>query len=71
MAKTVLPFGPQHPVLPEPLHLNLTTEDEIVTSALAWEERLRRRRVAAAGTGIESPDPEHWPVPGDAALATR
>ncbi|MFH1216432.1 MAG: nickel-dependent hydrogenase large subunit [Pseudomonadota bacterium] len=34
MAKTVIPFGPQHPVLPEPLHLNLTTEDEIVTHAM-------------------------------------
>lgn len=34
MAQTVIPFGPQHPVLPEPLHLNLTVEDEIVTSAM-------------------------------------
>ncbi len=34
MARTILPFGPQHPVLPEPLHLKLTIEDEIVTEAL-------------------------------------
>ncbi|MEW6520877.1 MAG: nickel-dependent hydrogenase large subunit [Thermodesulfobacteriota bacterium] len=34
MAGTVLPFGPQHPVLPEPLHLNLTIEDEIVVAAM-------------------------------------
>lgn len=34
MAATVLPFGPQHPVLPEPLHLKLTVEDEIVKEAI-------------------------------------
>jgi len=34
MAKTILPFGPQHPVLPEPLHLKLTVEDEIVIEAI-------------------------------------
>ena len=27
---TVIPFGPQHPVLPEPLHLDLVVEDEHV-----------------------------------------
>jgi ech hydrogenase subunit E len=31
---TIIPFGPQHPVLPEPLHLQLTVENEIVTQAL-------------------------------------
>ena len=31
---TVIPFGPQHPVLPEPLHLKLVVEDEIVRSAV-------------------------------------
>jgi ech hydrogenase subunit E len=31
MSKTIIPFGPQHPVLPEPLHLKLTVEDEIIT----------------------------------------
>lgn len=35
MAKsTVIPFGPQHPVLPEPLHLDLVVEDEVVTEAI-------------------------------------
>lgn len=34
MSRTVLPFGPQHPVLPEPLHLKLTLEDEIVKEAV-------------------------------------
>ena len=34
MARTIIPFGPQHPVLPEPIHLNLVTEDEIVIEAL-------------------------------------
>jgi ech hydrogenase subunit E len=34
MQKTVIPFGPQHPVLPEPLHLKLTVEDEIIIEAI-------------------------------------
>ena len=29
MAKqSIIPFGPQHPVLPEPIHLDLVLEDE-------------------------------------------
>lgn len=24
--RTILPFGPQHPVLPEPVHLDLVVE---------------------------------------------
>ena len=31
MSKTIVPFGPQHPVFPEPLHFKLTVEDEIIT----------------------------------------
>lgn len=34
MARTIVPFGPQHPVLPEPIHLSLTVEDEIVKEAV-------------------------------------
>ena len=34
MLKTVIPFGPQHPVLPEPLHLKLTVVDEIIIEAI-------------------------------------
>jgi ech hydrogenase subunit E len=34
MLKTIIPFGPQHPVLPEPLHLKLTVEDEIITEVI-------------------------------------
>ena len=34
MLKTVIPFGPQHPVLPEPIHLQLAVEDEIITSVV-------------------------------------
>jgi len=34
MLKTVIPFGPQHPVLPEPIHLKLSVEDEIITEAV-------------------------------------
>ena len=31
---TIIPFGPQHPVLPEPLHLDLVVEDETVIEAI-------------------------------------
>ena len=31
---TVIPFGPQHPVLPEPLHLDLVVEDETVVDCI-------------------------------------
>lgn len=35
MAKrSIVPFGPQHPVLPEPLHLDLVLEDEKVIEAV-------------------------------------
>jgi len=33
MARTIVPFGPQHPVLPEPVHLDLVIEDEVVVEA--------------------------------------
>jgi ech hydrogenase subunit E len=32
--KTIIPFGPQHPVLPEPIHLDLVLEDEKVVDAI-------------------------------------
>ncbi|MCL2111609.1 MAG: nickel-dependent hydrogenase large subunit [Clostridiales bacterium] len=31
---TIIPFGPQHPVLPEPIHLDLVLEDEKVVEAI-------------------------------------
>ncbi|MDR1183459.1 MAG: nickel-dependent hydrogenase large subunit [Coriobacteriales bacterium] len=31
--RTILPFGPQHPVLPEPVHFDLVIEDETVVEA--------------------------------------
>jgi ech hydrogenase subunit E len=34
MRVSVIPFGPQHPVLPEPIHLKLAVEDEIITEAV-------------------------------------
>lgn len=34
MAKTVIPFGPQHPVLPEPLHIKLVMQDEKIIEAI-------------------------------------
>jgi ech hydrogenase subunit E len=32
--QNVIPFGPQHPVLPEPIHFDLVTEDETIVDAL-------------------------------------
>ena len=32
--RTAIPFGPQHPVLPEPVHLDLVMEDEKVVTAI-------------------------------------
>ncbi|MDD6450052.1 MAG: nickel-dependent hydrogenase large subunit [Lachnospiraceae bacterium] len=32
--RSVVPFGPQHPVLPEPIHLDLVIEDEKVIQAI-------------------------------------
>lgn len=32
--RTIIPFGPQHPVLPEPVHLDLVIEDETVVEAI-------------------------------------
>jgi ech hydrogenase subunit E len=34
MSRTVIPFGPQHPVLPEPIHLKLIMEDERIIDAI-------------------------------------
>lgn len=32
--RSTIPFGPQHPVLPEPIHLDLVLEDEKVVEAI-------------------------------------
>ncbi len=32
--RSVIPFGPQHPVLPEPIHIDLVIEDERVVEAV-------------------------------------
>lgn len=32
--RSVIPFGPQHPVLPEPVHLDLVIEDEKIIEAI-------------------------------------
>jgi Ni,Fe-hydrogenase III large subunit len=32
--QVIVPFGPQHPVLPEPIHLDLVLEDEKVVDAI-------------------------------------
>lgn len=32
--RSLIPFGPQHPVLPEPIHIKLTLEDEKIVEAV-------------------------------------
>jgi ech hydrogenase subunit E len=32
--RSIIPFGPQHPVMPEPIHLDLVIEDERVVEAI-------------------------------------
>ena len=32
--RSIIPFGPQHPVLPEPIHIDLVIEDELVVEAI-------------------------------------
>ncbi|MBR1629442.1 MAG: nickel-dependent hydrogenase large subunit, partial [Lachnospiraceae bacterium] len=32
--RSIIPFGPQHPVLPEPIHIDLVIEDEMVVEAI-------------------------------------
>jgi ech hydrogenase subunit E len=32
--RTIIPFGPQHPVLPEPVHLKLSLDQEVITEAI-------------------------------------
>ena len=32
--KNSIPFGPQHPVLPEPIHFDFVTEDERIVEAI-------------------------------------
>ncbi|MBP5297402.1 MAG: nickel-dependent hydrogenase large subunit [Bacteriovoracaceae bacterium] len=34
--RKIVPFGPQHPVLPEPIHLKLVVEDEKVVEAVPY-----------------------------------
>ena len=36
--RTRMPFRPQHPVLPEPIHLDLVLEDETVVDVIPKEE---------------------------------
>ena len=39
MARTIIPFGPQHPVLPEPIQLRLVMENEKIVEALeGWAQ---------------------------------
>ena len=62
MTTTVVPFGPQHPVLAEPIQLQLTLQDEIVTDALLGLGYVHR--------GIEA-EAERRPFAKDLALLER
>ena len=51
--RSTIPFGPQHPVLPEPIHLDLVLEDEKVVEAVpsigfvhrGWRSSLRKKNL--------------------------
>ena len=78
MARTVVPFGPQHPVFPEPIQLKLVVEDEIVKEAVPTIgyvhrglEKLAEIRdfhqmvqVVERTCGILLDDPRHVLLPG-------
>ena len=46
MSRTIIPFGPQHPVLPEPIHLQLVMDNETVVEALPTADLKRSPRSA-------------------------
>jgi ech hydrogenase subunit E len=48
IGKTVVPFGPQHPVLAEPIQLELTLQDEVVVDVLPGLGFVHRGIEAAA-----------------------
>jgi ech hydrogenase subunit E len=62
MTTTVVPFGPQHPVLAEPIQLELTLQDEVVTGAVVGLGYVHR--------GIEA-EAERRPFDKDLALLER
>ena len=47
--RSVIPFGPQHPVLPEPLHLDLVIEDDRVIEAIPQIDRKSTRLNSSHG----------------------
>jgi ech hydrogenase subunit E len=47
--KNLIPFGPQHPVLPEPIHFDLVTEDEKVVDAIPSISYVHRGLEALVG----------------------
>jgi len=62
MTTTVVPFGPQHPVLAEPIQLQLSLEDEVVTEVVLGLGYVHR--------GIEA-EAERRPFDKDLALLER
>ena len=64
MAKrTIIPFGPQHPVLPEPIHLDLVLEDE--TEDHRQDRRTQSQHDQAPPIVNQTPgvEPEAFPAP--------
>lgn len=62
MARVTFPFGPQHPVLPEPIQLELTCEDERVVKAVPV--------IGFMHKGIEKAAEKH-PFPNNVFLCER
>jgi Ni,Fe-hydrogenase III large subunit len=62
MTTTIVPFGPQHPVLAEPIQLQLSLRDEVVTDAVLGLGYVHR--------GIEA-EAERRPFDKDLALVER
>ena len=74
---TVIPFGPQHPVLPEPLHLDLVVEDENghrghpadqASSTAGWRSWWRRATTTSSSTwpsasAASAPSGTPWATP--------
>ena len=60
MAKrTIVPFGPQHPVLPEPIHLDLVLEDETVVEAIPSIGYIHRGLNVSAESAASDMDGAH------------
>ena len=70
--RTIVPFGPQHPALPEPVHLDLELEDETVVRAIPSIGYVHRgleklaEKLRYAGSDVSGGSPQDAEI--DAAL---